>query len=343
MAPLEPVNAGQGPGMMPESLFQVMWRHSWIIIGCAFLALVAGFIYLAKATPIYTSSASLYVEQSGPKIIGDLEEGVMTGSKNYLYTQAKLITASPIISAVMEDPQIKKLPTFHEVQNPSEFLKRSLNATVGKKDDILEIAIESPFPDDAAAIVNTVVEAYIAFHATKKQKTAAEVLQLLQTEKQVRSAELTASLKDVMDFKDKNEGLSLQTTSGSNMIMDRLDRTSSALTSAHLATLEAKSFHEAAKKMVSDPDGLRQFIQAQQANRYGGMNTEKTQLTTQLEALQMRLADRLRMLTPNHPSVEALDIEIKQTRNKLAQLDDSFVKAQLAMLGQRYLTSRSTP
>ncbi|NQV31353.1 MAG: hypothetical protein HQ515_01610, partial [Phycisphaeraceae bacterium] len=68
LGPMEPANPGQGPGMMPESLFQVMWRHSWIIIGCAFLALVAGFIYLAKATPIYTSTASIYVEQSGTKI-----------------------------------------------------------------------------------------------------------------------------------------------------------------------------------------------------------------------------------------------------------------------------------
>ncbi|MCP4454005.1 MAG: hypothetical protein GY809_21300, partial [Planctomycetes bacterium] len=314
MAPLEPANSGQVPDMMPESLFQVMWRHSWIIIGCAFVALASGFIYLSKATSIYTSSASIYVEQSGPRIIGDLEEGVMTGSKNYLYTQAKLITANPIVKEVIAKPGFDRLRTFYDVQNPQDFLKRTLEATVGKKDDILEISMDSPYPDDAALIVNEVIDAYITFHDRNKKETASEVLKLLQAEKADRVAELTACLEDMLAFKDENEGLSLQTTGGSNMILDRLDRTSSELTTAHLATLEAKSFYEAAKRMVSDPDGLRQFIEAQQINRYGPLNTEKIQLTAQLKALQMRLADRLRMLTPNHPSVEALDIEVMETQ-----------------------------
>ena len=340
LTPFESNNPGQAPGLMPESLFQVMWRHSWTIIGCAFLALVAGFTYLAKATPIYTSTASIYVEQTGPRILGDMEEGVMTGSQNYLYTQAKLITASPIILPVINNPDIKKLRTFANVQNPQEFLKRSLKAAVGKKDDLLEISIDSPYPDDASQIVNEVVAAYMDFHTKKKRSTATEVLTLLQNEKTVRSKELTDSLQAMMKFKNENEGLSLQTSSGTNMILEGLNRTSYALNDAHLATLEAKSLYQSAKKMVSEPEGLRQFIEAQQVNRYSSFNTEKTQLTLQLEMLKDRLSDRLRLLTPNHPSVKALDIEVMQLEAKLAQMDDNFVNAQLAMLEQQYLSRK---
>ena len=74
------------------------------------------FLVLLKAVPIYTSTARLYVEQSGPKIINEYE-GVMTRSKNYLYTQGELIKSTPIISHVVDDSQIRRLKTFAGVDN----------------------------------------------------------------------------------------------------------------------------------------------------------------------------------------------------------------------------------
>ncbi len=63
-------------------------------------------------------------------------------------------------------------------------------------------------------------EAYMDFQFEQKKDTASEVLKVLKAEKSVWGAELTASLEAMMAFKDEHEGLSLQTTSGSNMIMD---------------------------------------------------------------------------------------------------------------------------
>ena len=70
------------------------------------------------------------------------------------------------------------------------------------------------------------------FQFEQKKDTASEVLKVLKAEKSVWGAELTASLEAMMAFKDEHEGLSLQTNGGSNMILDRLDRTSSAVASA---------------------------------------------------------------------------------------------------------------
>jgi len=101
----------QGSDLPREGLLQVALCHRWIILLTVISFLVAAFLYLLKATPIYTSMSRLYVEQSGPKIISEYE-GVMTQSKNYLYTQAKLIKSTPIIAKVVDDAQIRRLRHF---------------------------------------------------------------------------------------------------------------------------------------------------------------------------------------------------------------------------------------
>ena len=47
--------------------------------GCAgnTAAVTAGFVYVMRATPIYSSASKLYVEQSGPKIMEEMQ-GIMT-------------------------------------------------------------------------------------------------------------------------------------------------------------------------------------------------------------------------------------------------------------------------
>ena len=77
-------------GLMSESLVQIILRSRWIILLATVATLGAAFVYITKATPIYTSTSRIYVEQSGPRILTEAE-GVMTQSKNYLYTQAEML------------------------------------------------------------------------------------------------------------------------------------------------------------------------------------------------------------------------------------------------------------
>jgi uncharacterized protein involved in exopolysaccharide biosynthesis len=204
-------------GLIPESLIQIIWRSRWIVLLSAVLVLAAAFIYLAKATPIYTSTSRIYVEQSGPRIITEMEEGVMTRSKNYLYTQAELLKSTPILAAALDTPGIRHLKTFSKVDNSIAYLKKSLDAQVGKKDDIISLSFDSPYPAEAAQLVNAVVDSYITYHATTKRSTSAEVLKILQSESTKRNKELSEKLKAMMDFKKENIALAYSTDSKNSL------------------------------------------------------------------------------------------------------------------------------
>ena len=331
-------------GLMSESLVQIIWRSRWIVLLATVAALVAAFVYLAKTTPIYTSTSRIYVEQSGPKIITEMEEGFMTQSKNYLYTQAELLKSAPIIAAILDVPGVRQMKTFASVDNHIVYLKKTLDASVGKKDDIISVSFDSPYPAEAAQLVNEVVDSYITYHATRKRSTAGDVLEILQKGKIERDKELVQKLTAMMDFKKENVALAFESRQG-NIVIERLARLSSVLTEAQLATIESKFTYESTKEMVSDPAKLKQFMEAQRAKGiYIATGSEKASLKSKLNQLELRLADRLRQVKFGHPAVTALEIEIVHIKAQIADLDAEFAKVQLAAqlteAEQQYLAAK---
>ena len=196
-----------------ERLLQVVWRRHWVVLIAVVVCLGGGFGYLQKATPIFSSTARLYVEQSGPGIM--TEQDVFTQSKNYLYTQCALLGSTPILAAVIENPEIARLNVFANVDNPIGFLKKMVQAFVGKKDDIISVTFEAADPTEAAQVVNAVVDSYITYHAAQMRSTALEVLRILQNEKTVRDEELADRYQAILDFREANGALTLE---------DELDR-----------------------------------------------------------------------------------------------------------------------
>jgi len=327
-------------GVLPESLIQVLWRGRWLVSLATVAALAAGFIYLSKTTPIYTSTSRLYVEQSGPKIITENEQGLMTRSTNYLYTQAELLKSTPILAATLESPGISKMRTFAGIDNRIAYLKKKLDATVGKKDEIISLSFESAYPAEAAQVVNQVVDSYVTYHSTRKRSTSAEVLKILQGEKDKRSQEFSEKLKAMMDFRKDNMGLAFE-GDRSNVILQRLERLSASLTEAELATVEARSIYESTKAMVNDPARLEQFVAAQRAKGvYISTGSERASLRSKLDDLERRRIDQLRQVTPDHPAVKALQGEIDHVDKQLVDLDGEFAQAQLAVAQQQYLAAK---
>jgi len=326
--------------LMPEGTIQIMWRSRWIMLLVTIGVLAIGFIYVIKATPIYTSTSRIYVEQSGPRIITEMEEGVMTQSKNYLYTQAELLKSIPILTAVLETPGIRQMQTFANVDNHIAYLKKTLDTVVGKKDDIISISFNSPYPAEAAHVVNAAVDSYITFQATRKRSSSAEVLKILQNEKDRRSKELNEKLKATMDFKKENAALAFESKQG-NIVIDRLKRLSTVLTEAQLATIESESAYESTKEMVSDPVRLKQFLETQRATGiYISTDSEKAELESRLDQLELRLANRLRQLTSDHPVVTALESDIARVKAQIVELDTELAQAHLAIAEQQYLRAQ---
>ncbi len=223
-----------------RGILQILWRRVGIILAVTLAAVTLTVEYLQLVQPLYSASSSLYIEQAAPKIMSDTP-GTESINSNYLNTQVELIKAGPILAMALKQLEIQRLPVFRNIEGrPFDYLKKSLMVDIGKKDDIITVSLETPYPNDSAAIVNGVVDSYISFSSQRKQSTAVEVLKILEKEKDRLTAELTKEQKDIRDFVD-NAGPFGTTGEKSLVIQQQLTELGHAYMASHLQRLDLES------------------------------------------------------------------------------------------------------
>ncbi len=322
------------PLPVPAGMMEILWRRKHILLLTVLAAVLGAALYLHLATPMYTSRSRIYVEQTGPRIIGETEQGVMTRSMNYLHTQTQLLTSVPILTAALEQGRMARMRTLIDVNSPVEYLQEHLQVGVGLRDDLIIVAFSSPFPTEAAQVVNDVVNAYRAYHTASKRGTSAEVLRILRVEEAKRRQECSNRLQELTDFRKQNPAVSLDNGQG-NLALKQIERLSAALTEARLAVTRSESLYESIKAMAETPVALRHFIESRERDAAASdFAVQRSRLESDLGELQRRREDRLRHLTPEHPIVAAIDAETARVRGELSALDGEFVQSQLAAAQQ---------
>lgn len=322
---------------LSEDLLDGLWRRRWTILLTMLGAMVAGFVYLQRATPLYTSTSRIYVEQAGPRALERDASGLVTRWGTYLYTQAELLRGTETLSAAMKSPAMKRLQTFTYVSNPIAALRQGLDVVVGKKDEIINVSFTCPYPDEAASIVNTVVDAYITSHNRRRSSLSAEVVKILREERAKRDAELIEKRQKVLEFELQNEGLVFGTDRDNNIVLRTLERLRMALTEAQLTTLDNKSFYETCQKLAADPSKLREYVEAQRArNAYVVATSQTNVLRADLQRLERERADVLQRLKPDTPAIAALDADMERIRQQIIVLNAEFATVQLAVAEEQF-------
>ncbi len=322
-----------------DDLLYIVLRHRWVIIATTVLAIGAAFVYLTKATPIFTCTSRLYVEQSGPRIISEYE-GVMTRSKNYLYTQGELMRSTPIIADVVDEPYIKRLKTFNGVDNLTGYVKNGLEVTIGKKDDIITVSFDAPFPSEAAQIVNAIVDSYIKYHSTRKQSTVEKVLNILQKEKVKRDKELEIKFQQLLKFTRENGVVSFD-GKGGHIIFQKLTKLSSALTEAQLVTINARADLEAVKAMADEPAKMKQFAAASPSTGVQvSINDMETQLRAEIRDAEVELKNAKYHVTEDHPSTKAIHEKINHLKDQLNEQANELTDAYIEVMRLRWVTAQ---
>lgn len=256
-----------GGGRVEQSLLTVLFRRRWTVVLATVAALIAAIVYLLYATPIYTSTARIYVEQRGMKILSDVPSG-MPRSDSFLYTQAEVLKSQPILQKSIENERVnwRRLATFAEIDNPIAALQlgKSYSVSVGKKDDVISVSMQSPYPQEAADIVNEVIATYVEYCLEQTKSTAAEMLKVLQKEKVARETELDERVSALTQYKQDNGALSFSSSDKGNIILERLATLSASYTDAELAAIDARMERDQVRAIIDDAAKVKAFVQAKQ-------------------------------------------------------------------------------
>ncbi len=329
-------------GPMPDNLLLIVWRSRWIVLFSVVLTLAAGFVYIQVVTPIYVSTAKLYLNYAGIRVSQAYELGSMPRTDKYLRTQTGLLSSTTVLASAYERLEPEKLRTFQEVDIPVAFLQNKLRVDVGKNDEIISVSFGSPYPLDAAQIVNEVVEAYFGWRSDHEQRDVHQILKSSEEQKTLKEQERTAKEKELDSFLEASLSLT-QGSDQSGVATQRYLELQNACLHARTATEKAAQLREAVQDFMGDPSALQHYLQVVGVVGAGaGARAERDSLQAKLMELRLRKQELTDQWTPKHPAVVAIASQMEDLEAQLAKLDKEFAATMLAVAERQYQEAQDT-
>jgi len=338
--PGSPAGAASPTSPARAGLLVVMWRGRWVTLLCVVASIAAGLMYIRTAAPIYVSTAKLYLDYAGIRIANPFDPGSVPKTDKYLNTQAGLISSKTILGSAIEALTPQHLKTFSDVGLPTAYVQKNMSVHVGKRDEIITISFRSPHSYEAAAIVNSIVEAYMMSRTEHGQRNFAQLSKFLQDNMDRAGQERDEKRKALAEFRKSGMPLSLGSQQAGG-ILQRYQALLAARTQAQIVTMQAETLRTAVRRLSDDPAALRQYLRLSgNAGVSIGADPEKAPLENRLVALEQEREDRQKTLTPDHPQIAGLTGEMERIRGRLKKLDERFVGLVRAAVEQRYADAK---
>ncbi len=320
----------ESPDRRETSLLALAWRSRWLLL----LTMIAGggaaWALLERVTPLYTSESRIYVERNLPGLFDDQTQAAY--SINYLYTQAELIRSTAVLAAAADDPENANLESFRGVDNPVALLRKCIQVSVGVNDEIINVRAELPHAQDAAQLVNSVVERYIESFVEQRKNSAADVLTNLRDDKRRHDEELDERRAALADFHQQHPELAVQ-VSDDNVVTLRFAALSEELNAAEFELLEAKTRYHRVQKMYEAPSQRSHLLEMAGSDRQAPRDVE---LQRQVQQLEQALVDQRARWGEGHPRVQMLKDSLTKLETELRAAQQSIVENYVESLRQDY-------
>ena len=222
----------------------ILKRH-WLPAGSVFLAvlLLTG-VYMGLRKPVYEAegkilfrkrdTASALLSEEKEKV-GELE--ALSQQTTPVDTEAEVVRSTPLLQQTiaalkLKDEDGKPLP-YRDFQK-----KLTVKAVTGT--DVLAISYQSKDPEEAATVVNKLIEFYLQSNIQVHRTQAAVAREFVSKELPKTEAKLIQAEKNLRDFKEKNGVVALENEAASAVESITLLNNQIATANAELATTNAQ-------------------------------------------------------------------------------------------------------
>jgi succinoglycan biosynthesis transport protein ExoP len=315
---------------------EVLWRRGYVMLLCVAASLVSATIYLLMATRIYSATASVVVEQNVSQALGESRED-RSNSEGMLETQVDVMQSIPVLRRAYTAAASSVTRTFAAAgKNPVEWLRKGHGLTVelGKKSDVIQVSMESPYPQEAVQFANAVVNAYIAQQTERGHATSQGMLNVLQKEREDKAHQRDQLIAAMEKYRRNNGVLELEDSKG-NTILDRASTLSTSLTANDLAVIELKAELTSTQAALSDPASTAAFVEAQQEKNHDTGDQELNDLRNERMQYQMALNSSEIIQGAKHQHVQILEAALDSINSSIRAKEQSMGQAMLASIKAR--------
>jgi len=309
----------EAPGLPPHrrSLAQVVRRRPVAVLGCVLASLVCVAAYLLLTRPSATATARLCVQPAGPRVLAEeraLPAGV--GVYNYVRTQCAVIKSIPVLNKAVAGLRGQRLKIFQGVRDPADYLSRTLTVEAGQGDMVITVGLESPHQPDAIAVVNAVVDAYIAYQHEQQKLGALQLAESITAQKARWEKQVQEKSKALAEFRAAHGAAPLDNESMKSQL-DRLARLDEQLAYAASQAAEAKAALE--RPAFPPPASIFDLPECLQGRpELLAIDRELSVLRASLDDQRTRLGALKDIYSDAHPVVQLAQSAIQRLTDRIA-------------------------
>lgn len=236
-------------------------RHHWMLaltLG-ALCALVAGAVaWKILPKPKYTATALLEVKSQKPILLLETVQE-RTDFKIFQSTQLALVKSRLVLTTALSRSGVNALETIKAQANPGEWLEEILEAEFPTGSELMRLSLAGERPDDLAAIINAVTEAYldeiVAKDHNERLATSSQLKDLLgqYNEKLTRQRSTLKKLAESVGSDDK-QTLAMKQQLAATQLSQEKNELMRVQTERKRAESELRVLREVADE--SEPKGL---------------------------------------------------------------------------------------
>ncbi|WP_017298467.1 GumC family protein [Nodosilinea nodulosa] len=315
------------------------WLPATLVLGTC----IAGSVFVALTRdPSYSAEGSILVRPDlTPTLTGvgtDIRE--LPISINNLQNQSSVVLSTAVMQSAIDN-----LGLVDDDGVPLEpaALSSKIKVEPADKADILQLSYSSDDPDESAAVVNAVMDAYLERDILSNRLKAATAREFIERQLPIAEADLDRAAAALQQFKDANGIVVLEdeATVAVNAIADldtQIRTVSSTLASANTQASELQKQLKIPLEQAKRIEALSQSTAVQQALK-------------DLQTAQAELASQRSLYRETHPTIINLERRVESLQNLLSERVqdivgtsslDSLGNLQMSPLDQQLTTDLAT-
>ncbi len=332
-------------------------RFPLIMLGIVIGAIVAAIFYLQQ-TPVYESTLTVLVGQRSSELTstgkGDAEGSTMV-QDGILSTHMELFTSKKIIGQAITDHQLVVLNPSAEGGSPVDRVKSNLTVTKGgaglaKNASILKATFKDGDPENAVKVLTALYDSYKKYIDSQSKNVGEDAAELIAKAQLRNEEELRLADEEYRKFVQSVPAFITSSANGSDSLNDihrvRLNKIEDELATIRSTLAETRSRFTVIKERtagkrpedIKDSEVMALLSEKEVARIFGLMSVLKDDFQSSTQQLNMvmrtesarteyqKLLDLqskknilLSSLGPNHPSVNAIELEISSINDTLAK------------------------
>ncbi len=215
----------------------------------------------------------------------------------YRSTQQQYLTSRYVLLAALRQPQVAELATVREEPDPVAWIQRGVRVRFPGNSELMEVSFTAQRPEEAAAVVNAVVDAYLQEVVSVELADRRQRLDDLDQLYSEKEAELRKRRNDLMQLAEQlqtsdAESLSLRERSA----LQRFSAFRQELANIQMSILRAQAEMKIREAWANE--ALQIPVSEQDLELFARNDPTYARLQNQIEAIHMRLNELGRTARP---------------------------------------------